>query len=86
MTDVELGMLILMTANLAFEFNICMRDDKQPLAPPYNLNAPDRAQMRGAENREAIWKAYAEMVAYAAANLDVVTSGDIVKMAETTPN
>ncbi len=30
MTDIELGMLVLMTANLSFESNICMKDDKQP--------------------------------------------------------
>ncbi len=56
-------------------------DKEKPLPPPYNLGAADLSTARPAAEREAIWKAYEEMVAYAAANLNVVTSRDIVTMA-----
>ncbi len=52
-----------------------------PLPPPWNLNAPDPSQPRPATEQEAIWAAYEELVAYASANLSVVTSEDIVAMA-----
>lgn len=53
-----------------------------PLPPPWNLNAPDPSTLRPAEEQAAIWQAYEEFVAYAAANLNVVTSEDIVAMAK----
>jgi len=53
----------------------------RPLMPPYNLKAPDASQPRPARDQQAIWKAYEQLVAYAAANLKVVTSQDIVTMA-----
>jgi peptidoglycan/xylan/chitin deacetylase (PgdA/CDA1 family) len=53
-----------------------------PLSPPYNLNAPDPSRLRPPEEQQAIWDAYEEMVAYAAQNLTVVTSEDIVIMAQ----
>jgi acetyl esterase/lipase len=56
-------------------------DKEKPLAPPYDLNAADLSIARPLAEREAIWKAYEEMVAYAAANLNVVTSLDVVAMA-----
>jgi hypothetical protein len=57
--------------------------DKRPLSPPFDLNAPDPSQLRSAENQAAIWAAYEQLVAYAAANLRVVTSEDIVAIAKT---
>ncbi len=53
-----------------------------PLSPPYDLDAVDASSPRSAAEQEAIWAAYEEMVAYAAGNLCVVTSEDIVSMAE----
>lgn len=55
--------------------------NRRPKAPPYDLKAPDRAQPRSAEERELILKNYAALVAYAAANLRVVTAADIVALA-----
>ncbi len=52
-----------------------------PLSPPYDLNAPDPSRPRPERDKAAIWAAYEELVAYAAANLSVVTSEDIVAMA-----
>ncbi len=52
-----------------------------PLEPPFDLNAEDASTPRSLEEQEAIWAAYEEMVAYAAANLNVVTSEDIVRLA-----
>lgn len=54
----------------------------QPLPPPWNLSAPDPSTPRPADEQAAIWQAYEEFVAYAAANLNVVTSEDIVAMAK----
>ncbi|MCX7609108.1 MAG: hypothetical protein N2049_07830 [Anaerolineales bacterium] len=51
-----------------------------PLPPPWNLNAPNPSRLRSAEDQTAIWQAYEEFVAYAA-NLNVVTSDDIVRLA-----
>ncbi len=56
-------------------------DGKSPRQPPYDLKTPDRARPRSADEQAAIWHAYEELVAYAAANLRVVTSDEIVKMA-----
>jgi len=53
-----------------------------PLSPPYNLNAPDPSRLRPPEEQQAIWAAYKEMVAYAAQYFTVVTSEDIVTMAQ----
>ncbi|MDD5493499.1 MAG: alpha/beta hydrolase fold domain-containing protein, partial [Dehalococcoidia bacterium] len=54
---------------------------EKPLKPPYNLNAVDLSRERTQGEQEAIWSAYEEMVAYAAANMTVVTSSDIVALA-----
>jgi len=54
----------------------------RPRQPPFDLNAPDRSRPRSAENREAIFKKYEELVAFAARNLRVVTSEEIVVMAK----
>lgn len=54
-----------------------------PLAPPYNLSAPDPSKLRTPEDQQAIFAAYEELVAYAAANLMVVTSEDILALAAT---
>ena len=53
----------------------------EPLSPPFDLDAPDGSRARTAQNQEAIWAAYEELVAYAAAHLEVVTSEDIAKLA-----
>lgn len=54
---------------------------KQPLTPPYDLNASDPSKPRSQAEQDAIWAAYEEMVAWAAANLRVATSEDIVALA-----
>ena len=56
-------------------------EGKAPRRPPYDLNAPDPAEPRTPDNQAAIWRAYEDLVAYAAANLAVVTSAEIVGMA-----
>jgi hypothetical protein len=57
------------------------QDGKSARHPPYDLNAPDRAERRTADNQAAIWRAYEDLVSHAAANLTVVTSIDIVGLA-----
>jgi len=57
------------------------KNKDNPLKPPYNLNATDLSRERTPGEQEAIWSAYEEMVAYAAANMTVVTSADIVTLA-----
>ncbi len=57
-------------------------DKATPASPPYDLSAPDPSKLRTAAQVEAIWVAYEELVAYAAANLAVVTSADLVALAE----
>ena len=54
----------------------------KPLAPPYNLNAPDDSRARSEKEKDAIWQAYEELVAYAAKNMCVVTSADIIALAK----
>ncbi len=54
----------------------------EPLSPPWNLNAPDPSTLRPVDEQAAIWQAYEELVAYAAANLNVVTSEDILELAK----
>lgn len=61
------------------------KEKATPLQPPFDLDAPDNSHPRSLENREAIWNAYEEMVQYAAAHLQVVTSEDIVIMADQEP-
>jgi hypothetical protein len=53
-----------------------------PLSPPFNLDAQDASVLRPASDQQAIWLAYEQLVAYAAQHLQVVTSLDIVRMAE----
>ena len=57
-------------------------DKSVPLAPPYNLNAPDISKPRTKSDQEAIWSAYGRLVAFAAAHLKVVTSADLLLMAK----
>lgn len=52
-----------------------------PRQAPFDLRAPDRGRPRSAADQAAIWRAYEELVAWAAANLDVVTSADLVRIA-----
>ena len=52
-----------------------------PAPPPYNLNAPDSSKPKSKAAQAAIWQAYEEMLAYAANNLRVVTSQDLVRIA-----
>ena len=61
------------------------RRKAQPLAPPFDLDAPDASHPRPAANAREIWEAYEELVAFAASHLRVVTSDDIVRMAESVP-
>ena len=56
-----------------------------PLSPPFDLSAPDPSRPRTEADQAEIWAAYEELVAYAAGNLTVVTSEDIVEMARSTP-
>ncbi|NPV86974.1 MAG: hypothetical protein HPY45_13315 [Anaerolineae bacterium] len=53
-----------------------------PLPPPWNLSAPDLSKPRPAGEQAAIWQAYEELVAYAAAHLNVLTAQEIVIMAK----
>ena len=55
---------------------------RQPLKPPYDLNARDASMPRTQANMKQIWQAYEEVVAYSAKYLKVITSEDITKMAE----
>lgn len=52
-----------------------------PLSPPFDLFVPDPSTLRTPADQQAIWNAYEEMVAYAAAHLTVVTSEDIIHLA-----
>ncbi|MHB8793446.1 MAG: hypothetical protein ACYC6O_08945 [Thermoleophilia bacterium] len=56
-------------------------DKSRPMSPPFDLTRPESSAPRSIEEQEAIWAAYEEMVAWASANLRVVTSEDIVTMA-----
>jgi len=65
-------------------------DDKGkslPLSPPFDLDATDPSNARTDENRDAIWDGYAQLVAFAADRLRVVTSRDVAELArsEATP-
>jgi hypothetical protein len=53
-----------------------------PLDPPYHLDATDLSRPRTQTEKDRIWQAYEELVAWAAENLNVVTSADIVQLAE----
>jgi hypothetical protein len=57
------------------------QEGKAPRRPPYDLKASDQAEPRTTDNQAAIWRAYEDLVAYAAANLAVVTSAEIVRKA-----
>jgi hypothetical protein len=70
----------------AWQFVYLEPRTRRPLRPPYDLNAPDRSRPRSPEEQERLWKAYEELVAYAAANLRAVTSEDIVALAKKNVN
>ncbi|MCF7848438.1 MAG: hypothetical protein K9M45_06270 [Kiritimatiellales bacterium] len=53
-----------------------------PLKPPYNLEARDGSTPRSDKNMQQIMEAYEAIIAYAAMNLEVVTSADIAHMAK----
>ncbi len=53
----------------------------RPLAPPYDLSAPDPSQLRSEADQAAIFAAYEQLVALTASNLTVVTSEDIIQLA-----
>ncbi len=61
--------------------NIFYDSEGNAKKPPYDLNS-DTTVMRSTENSEAIWQKYEALLAFAAENLEVVTSADIVKIAE----
>jgi len=52
-----------------------------PLAPPFDLSAPDPSTLRPAQEQEAIWQTYEAMVVWAAGHLQVVTSANVVDLA-----
>lgn len=54
----------------------------QANSPPFNLGAPDLSSPRSQENQAQVWAAYAAMVEWVATHAQVVTSTDIVAMAE----
>ncbi|MBV6394078.1 MAG: hypothetical protein KPEEDBHJ_03324 [Anaerolineales bacterium] len=66
--------------SIYFEMNGAKKGD--PLSAPWDLSAADPSRPRNEADRQAIFAAYEEMVAYAAANLGVVTSEDIIKLAK----
>ncbi|MEK7825446.1 MAG: hypothetical protein AAB266_03380, partial [Nitrospirota bacterium] len=57
-------------------------DATSPLSPPFDLSAPDLSLPRSAEEQSDIWTSYEEMVIYATAHLTVVTSEDIISLAQ----
>lgn len=65
--------------SIYFEINGGKKGD--PLPPPWDLTAPDPSRLRTDAEQAAILAAYEELVAYAAANLTVVTSEDLVQLA-----
>ncbi len=65
-------------------FYFADKDKSNPLQPPYNLNAPDSSKVRSAADQQAIWAAYEGLLAFAAENLNVVTSADLVEIAKST--
>lgn len=69
-------------SSIYFTIDKGKKDD--PLSPPFDLNAPDPSRPRSEADKAAIFAAYEQMVAYAAANLNVVTSEDILKLAQQT--
>jgi hypothetical protein len=62
--------------------SIYLGPNQTPRQPPFNLHAPDRGRPRSQAEQAAIWSAYEELVAWAAANLEVVTSADLVRIAD----
>ena len=54
----------------------------EPLSPPFNLSASDPSHLRTEADQAAIFAAYEQLVAYAASHLTVVTSEDIVLLAQ----
>jgi hypothetical protein len=66
--------------SIYFDMNGAKKGD--PLPAPWDLSAADPSKPRTEEDKAAILAAYEEMVAYAAANLTVVTSEDIVQLAK----
>lgn len=61
--------------------SVYMSEGRRPMPPPWNPDAPQRAQPRAAAEREAIFKAYEALVARAAATMNVVTAADLVALA-----
>lgn len=66
--------------SIYFEMNGAKKGN--PLPAPWDLNVADSSRLRTEEDQAAIFAAYEEMVAYAAANLTVVTSEDILELAK----
>ena len=56
-----------------------------PKEPPFDLGAKDLSTLRPEAEREAIFAAYEEMVAWAAREMQVVTSRDLVTLAGPAP-
>lgn len=66
----------------AFYFRMERGKKAEPLSPPYDLSARDPSRLRPPEEQQAILEAYEELVAFASAQLSVVTSEDILQMAK----
>ncbi len=57
-------------------------DKSRPARPPYDLSTRGSSQVRPEREQEKILAAYEALVAYAAEHLQVITSEDVVRMAE----
>lgn len=65
-------------SSIYFEIKDAKKDS--PLSPPFDLDALDPSHQRTRQEKDAIFAAYEELVAYASLNLTVVTSEDILAM------
>jgi hypothetical protein len=51
-------------------------------SPPFDLNAPDASSERSEDAQQRIWDAYSQMVEWGSVYLEVVTSEDILLIAQ----
>jgi hypothetical protein len=50
----------------------------RPLSPPFDLTVRGQSKSRSQADQDAIWQAYERLVAFAAGNLKVITSSDLI--------
>jgi hypothetical protein len=62
------------------------KEKTRPLPPPWTSHPEERSRVRSPAARDAIFDAYEDMVAWAAANMQVVTAVELEKMADTLPD